>query len=318
MTSEALPCCCGAIDCPQWAACLPSFMSVRMSLVCSITEEWDGLPKTSSDWVASADARLVRVNSGASAFMTIQTGTFSWNASATIYSFSGDTFGNPCRPCRFSYRSLTRQAVPIVDRPMVQGGLPQLDGFSVFCTRCGTGAAPVLTGIKFGMQAPFQWTNTSYSPSGAQTGQTIQSSNAERFVTFVGTRSGCLRQNTFKEYAVEGFGSVNDSNGNCCLTPALPTWWHNTGEKSCSSQSKSFGVCADDGGTPVFVPIPLMQWTQRRCDQIFDTHSCFFPPPTQPIQCGTSVNFPPFNEDGVVTRRTIEEVRSELEITDFG
>lgn len=314
-------CCCGdAISCPQWNACLPNRLSVSLSFVCRIIERWNSQRRGGGEWVVDAEATFVRVNSGANAYMVLQTGKFSWHASADYYSFHGDSFaGSPCYPCRSAYLSQTSVAVPIIDRPLIASVTPNPSipgGTFPFCFRCPNTASDVFSVVSIGMEGPFQWTDTFYRENGSQNGQLIRNSNQQRYVQVASTRAGCLNDRSFKEYSILAFGSACDGPNGCGLVPGRNPWWWGTGEKNCTNNEKSFGACSDSGGQPISRPRSNMGWSVVSCpNEIYDQHSCFNQTP--PLQCGTSIYFPPYNEDGVVSRTIEEEVVSAFQITNI-
>jgi hypothetical protein len=311
-------CCCGgAINCPQWNACLPNRVSVSLSFVFRITERWFALKRGGGEWAFSADATFVRVGSGPSAYMIVESGTYSWNAASERYAFHGDSFGSqPCYPCRSGYLAETRVAVPIIDAPLTNGVFPIGGGViqtRPFCFQC-LGGSNIYSGFRLIGGGPFQWNDTYYRENGSVQGSVAFNSTAPRFVSVVATRPGCMNDIQFKDYAIENFGAPCDGFNGCGLVPGRqPVWW-GTGNKNCTNQEKSFGICSDSSGNGTTRPYPDMGHAVEMCpENIFDTHSCFGQNP--PLQCGSSFNFPPYNEDGIVPRTFSEEMVSAFQIT---
>ena len=325
MTWETFPCCCVSAppDCPSWSACLPQAISMDLSLAFRYTERWNGIVRNASEWIVSADAVFER-RQLASGFQYLQfiSGNFSWTASTDTYSFhTSSSDPAPCYPCGSSYLFNRVRAVPVVNRPMVAGS-PQgqsggagIFGASLDCFRCFSSNSPALSRLTVAAQGPFQWNFTTFRENGTILTQGQQTSNVPRYVQVIGSIPGCIRPNTFRQYAIASFGSIFDNQtGGGGLYPSYnPIWW-GTGQKVCSVQEKNYGPCFDSDGNPIQIPLPSMSWDVTTCpDELFDTHSCFGP--STVLECGTSMNFPPYYIDGLVSRTIQERVESAVQIT---
>lgn len=323
MTWETFPCCCVSTPpgCPAWSACLPNTISLDLSIAFRYTERWNGIVRNASEWIVSAEASFERRQlAGGSPYLQFIQGTFSWTASRDTYRFHSTSFSPaPCYPCGSAYLSERVRAVPIVNRGMIGDPLAGqgqgIFGASLNCYRCFVPNSPALSQLTVAAGGPFQWNFTSFRENGTIFNQGQQTSNVPRYVQAIGLMPGCLRPETFRQYAISSFGSVFDNQtGGGGLHPSYnPIWW-STGQKVCSVQEKNYGPCFDSDGNAIQIPLSSMSWDVTTCpDELFDTHGCYDPLPV--LECGTSLNFPPYNVAGLVSRTIQEQVESAVQVT---